>query len=162
MSGRPDPQGVLECRRLSPEWGDGLLRFLEDLRRAGDDEYFMPHEFTRQAVDNLCQHEGEDLYFVLAEGMRIVGYGMLRGWDEGYAVPSLGIAIHPDARRSGLGRALMAFLHAAAMRHGATRVRLRVSPANAKAIALYTSLGYVFGNEEEGLSVGMIDLRGGA
>lgn len=155
-------KSALECRRLSPEWGDGLMQFLEDLRRAGDDEYFKPHEFTREAVDGFCLHAGEDLYFVLAEGVRVLGYGLLRGWNEGYAVPSLGIAIHPDARKSGLGRALMAFLHAAAIRHGAVRVRLKVSPGNVKAIALYRSLGYVFGNEEEGLMVGLLDLKGGA
>lgn len=162
MSGQAGSKSVLECRRLGPEWADGLLEFLTGLRRAGDDEYFKPHEFTRAAVDRLCLYKGEDLYLVLVEGGRVLGYGMLRGWDEGYAVPSLGIAIHPDDRRSGLGKALMAFLHAAAIRRGAARVRLRVSPGNEKAIALYRSLGYEFGNEEAGLLVGLLDLRGGA
>lgn len=152
----------LECRRLTGECGDILLRFLEDLRAAGDDKYFKPHEFSKEEAERLCHYEGEDLFYILVEGMRVLGYGMLRGWDQGYSVPSLGIAIHPDARRSGLGRAMMEFLHAAAARRGAAKVRLRVSPGNEKAIALYRSLGYEFSSEEEGLLVGVFDLRAGA
>jgi len=46
---------------------------------------------------------------------------MLRGWDEGYETPSLGIAVHPDARGLGLARTFMGFLHAAASFQGAAR-----------------------------------------
>jgi ribosomal protein S18 acetylase RimI-like enzyme len=47
------------------------------------------------------------------QGSRIVGYGMLRGWDEGYSVPSLGILVRAEACGQGIGKLLMEHLHLA-------------------------------------------------
>jgi ribosomal protein S18 acetylase RimI-like enzyme len=150
---------LLECRLLSPGWESALLTFLGDIEAAGETHFFKPHPFTEGEVAALAHYEGEDLYYILTEGPSVLGYGMLRGWDEGYDVPSLGIAIHPSCRGAGLGRALMHFLQAAAARKGARRVRLRVSHDNHRAIDLYVSLGYMFDKEEAGLRVGILDLK---
>ena len=99
-----------------------------------------------------------DLYYVLVEANAVIGYGMLRGWSEGYEIPSLGIAIAPSARGQGLGRAFMHFLHAAARRRGSTKVRLRVDANNAAALTMYKSLGYVFDANEGPYLVGFIPL----
>ncbi|WP_245216974.1 GNAT family N-acetyltransferase [Neoroseomonas nitratireducens] len=53
----------------------------------------------------------------------------------------LTIAVRPDARRAGLGRALMRALMAEAARRGAADLFLEVSEANASARALYAGLG---------------------
>lgn len=94
---------------------------------------------------------------MVADG-EVLGYGLLRGWDQGYDVPSLGIAIRPDRRGQGLGILLMHFLHAAARQRGALRVRLRVHPGNARARDLYEKLGYRFEGEERGELVGFFEL----
>lgn len=73
-----------------------------------------------------------------------MGYGMLRGWEEGWAVPSLGLAIHPRFRGLGAGRRLLTHLHERARFRGADTVRLKVYRTTGAAIALYTSLGYRF------------------
>lgn len=124
-----------------------------------DDRWFHPHPFTAEQAEQLIHHEGQDLYYVAARGDEILAYGMLRGWDEGYRIPSLGIYVRPDARGQGLATRLTAFLHRAARDKGAPRVRLRVYPDNTGAIGLYESLGYVFEGEECGQMVGFIDLR---
>lgn len=153
-------QTTLEVRRLGPGWKDPLARFLSAIEQAGDDRWFRPHPFTDEAVENLVGYRGLDLYFVMTEGEEVLGYGLLRGWDEGYDVPSLGVAIHPRAQGRGLGRALMEVLHAAAARRGARRVRLRVHPDNTQARRLYERLGYQFQSSEGGLLVGIRDLEG--
>jgi [ribosomal protein S18]-alanine N-acetyltransferase len=152
--GRVEP----ELRPLGPEWESALAAFFSALRDAGEHEQFHPHPLDAAAAAQLCAYAGEDLYYVLAEGARVVAYGFLRGWDEGYAVPSLGIAVHPDERGRGLGRALMERLHAAARRRGASAVRLKVYPGNEAAVALYRSLGYELGGEEDGQLVGILRL----
>jgi [ribosomal protein S18]-alanine N-acetyltransferase len=148
----------VECRRLSPDLVVPLAEFFRKLDEAGDTRHFHPHPFTDEEAEKLSCYSGQDLYCVLVAGRQILGYGMLRGWDEGYQVPSLGIALHPAARGAGLGRMLMHFLHAAAKRRGAARIRLKVYPDNLPAITLYKSLGYIFAAEEEGQLVGHIDL----
>lgn len=147
---------ALECRRLTPADVGALLEFLGELEAAGDAALFHPHPFTAEALAPLADPACPDLYYLLREGQAVLGYGLLRGWAEGYAVPSLGIAIRARARGQGLGRALMLFLHAAAARRGADRVRLRVRRDNGAAIALYKSLGYDFAPGEGELLVGTV------
>lgn len=152
--------GVIELRRLSAAFERPLMEMLRALERAGDTAHFQPHPFTPEQVGLLAKGTGDDLYYVIAEGDRVLAYGMLRGWDEGYAVPSLGIAVHPAARGSGLGKLMMSFLHAAARRRGSSVVRLRVAVENRTATRLYESLGYRFTQEEGGYRVGFLELPG--
>jgi ribosomal protein S18 acetylase RimI-like enzyme len=139
----------LEFRRPVREHVVGLTEFFASLTASGDDLRFHPHPFTKAAAEERADYGGKDVYCVATVGARVLGYGLLRGWDEGYAVPSLGIAIHPDARGLGLGRALMLYLHVEATRRRAPRIRLKVYPDNEAAVALYRSLGYVFETELE-------------
>jgi len=88
----------------------------------------------------------------------VVGYGMLRGWDEGYAIPSLGIALDPSIRGRGYSRLLMNFLHETAKTRGATRVRLKVDSQNRPGIELYRSLGYIFEPQSSAELIGFLDL----
>ncbi len=155
MTARPPPG--IEIVPVAPQWERPLAEFFAALVASGSDAHFHPHPFTAEQAKIRATYEGADLYYLLVEGAAVLGYGMLRGWDEGYDVPSLGIALHPDARGGGLGRSLMAFLHAAARRRGAARVRLTVDPANAVAVSLYLSLGYTFA-EVDGKRVGTLAL----
>ncbi|MDX5384148.1 MAG: GNAT family N-acetyltransferase [Rhodobacterales bacterium] len=54
----------------------------------------------------------------------------------------LTIATHPDHRRKGLARDLLARFHAEALARGATSAFLDVAADNAPAIALYLGAGY--------------------
>lgn len=129
-----------------------------DLQAAGDEAQFHPHPLVPAEAARLASYSGEDLYYIVTEGPRVLAYGMLRGWDAGFEVPSLGISVHPAERGAGLGKMLMEFLHAAARRKGASQIRLKVYPANTAALRLYRDLGYEFGAEEEGQLVGVLQL----
>jgi ribosomal protein S18 acetylase RimI-like enzyme len=152
------PLPALEFRLLSPALEAGLAAFFADLSGAGDARFFHPHPFTAAEAGRLCSYTGRDLYYA-AVADRVLGYGLLRGWDEGYQVPSLGIAVHPAARGAGIARAFMHFLHAAAAARGAPRVRLKVYPGNTAARRLYERLGYVFEGESHGQLVGLFNLE---
>lgn len=153
-----DALPVLEFRRLDPTLAGGLADLFVTLAAAGDDRFFHPHPFTPAEAARLCAYTGRDLYYA-AVADRVLAYGMLRGWDEGYAVPSLGIAVHPAARGTGVAAGFMHFLHAAAATRRAPRVRLKVYPANVKAKKLYDRLGYVFEGESHGQLVGVFHLE---
>ena len=128
---------------------------------SGDEVSFRPHPMTDAYVDWLISYGGRDVYVVVMEDGRATGYGLLRGWDAGYAIPSLGIAVHPEARGRGVAKALMSHLHDVARQRGADSVRLRVYPENVMARDLYAALGYGFASQlEEGQLVGMLDLAG--
>lgn len=135
---------AIELVRLAPRWQGALKIFLQELKVSGDEIFFSPHPTDENSLRQIASYNGRDLYYLLVEEKTILGYGLLRGWDEGYQIPGLGVAIHPSARGAGLGKIFMDFLHVLAFRRGASKVRLRVHKNNDKAIGLYKSLGYVF------------------
>jgi ribosomal protein S18 acetylase RimI-like enzyme len=144
--------------QLNPVWEKPLAEFFEVLHRGGDARWFHPHPLTASTASQLAHYSGLDLYYVMVDAGRVLGYGLLRGWDQGLEVPSLGIALIPEARGYGMGRTFMHFLHAAARRKGARRLRLKVYPENRSALALYRGMGYRFEGEENGQLVGYLDL----
>ena len=71
-----------------------------------------------------------------------VGYGELWLDDEEDEVELARLIVDPARRRSGVGRALVAQLVAAASATGLSGCLLRVAPDNAPAIALYQAAGF--------------------
>ena len=149
---------ALEFRVLNPDLETSLADFFAVVDASGTARQFHPHPFTADEARKICRYRGKDLYYAVVAGRCVLGYGMLRGWDEGYEVPSLGVAFRPEARGRGLGRAFMTFLHAAAKQAGARRIRLKVYPDNEPAVTLYRSLGYRFEGPSGEQLVGFFDL----
>ncbi len=134
-------------------------RALTELLANLDTTFFRPHPFMPEEVRRIANHTGRDVYAMLMDGDRPVAYGLLRGWDEGYEVASLGVAVRIDAQRRGFGRLMMSHLHDHVRAQGVGRVRLRVHPANQGARRLYESFGYVYQGEDRGELVMFLDLR---
>jgi ribosomal-protein-alanine N-acetyltransferase len=76
---------------------------------------------------------------VRADG-RLVGYLCL--WEVADELHITNIAVHPQARRRGIGRQMLAEVLADARRRGLRLVALEVRPSNAEARALYDSFGF--------------------
>lgn len=132
---------MIEIRRLNPGWERNLYEFFEKIK---EDVNFHPHPFTAEYANFICNYSGRDVYVMAAEKESILCYGMLRGWDDGFEVPSLGIVVSPEYRGRGIGKMMMTHLHEEASMRGAKKIRLKVYPNNQRAISLYKSLGYVF------------------
>jgi ribosomal-protein-alanine N-acetyltransferase len=78
---------------------------------------------------------------VAIEDGKLLGYvGMLCVLDEGQII---NVATHPDARRRGVGRALMSAIEQSAKERGIVFLSLEVRESNAAARSLYSSLGWV-------------------
>ena len=46
----------------------------------------------------------QDDYYVAARGEDLLGFSMLRGFDEGYEIPSFGIFVDHESHGQGIGR----------------------------------------------------------
>ena len=84
----------------------------------------------------------KNFYTILRLGSKSIGFGMLRGWDEGWEDICLGLIVHQDYRRKGYGRFLMDCLLDEVKRRKIPRVRLHVSPENIPALELYKKVGF--------------------
>lgn len=156
-SGGVDDLGTrpaLDIRNVGPDEA-GILA---DLVANIDTTFFQPHPMTASEATRVARHVGRDVYLIGMLGGEAVAYGMLRGWDEGYAVPSLGIGVRRDRQRQGFGREMMVALHEVGRLVGAPQIRLRVHPENSGATALYRSLGYRDVGFERGEVLMVVDL----
>jgi [ribosomal protein S18]-alanine N-acetyltransferase len=152
---------VVEFLALCPDLEDGLGDLFEALKANGDEEFFHPHTLTREEASRRCCYRGPDLYYAATCSGEVAAYGLLRGWEQGYEVPSLGIAVSPSYRGRGLARPFMVFLHAAAHLRGAPSIRLTVYESNVKAKELYRSLGYTYERLDGKQLIGRLDLYPG-
>ncbi len=151
-------RGNLRFEALQPIHRDKLAELFERFRYSKIDQYFHPHPLTNEEAFKKCSYRGDDYYCLVFNGTNPVGYGILRGWDEGYAEPSLGIAIDASHHGRGIGKLLMEHLHDVAQIRGARTVRLKVYSNNLSAIKLYQSIGYSFENINDSELLGKIML----
>lgn len=120
-----------------------LVTFFEGCDRPEVTDTFRPFPLDRATAERLAGHTGRDRYFVAIVDDAIVGLGMLRGWDEGYDVPSFGVFVDPRSHGRGAGRAIVDEATRLAIALGAPRIRLSVDEANPRAKRLYETSGYV-------------------
>jgi ribosomal protein S18 acetylase RimI-like enzyme len=141
----PDAESIL-IRTFDPDDSGPLGDLLLELSRDPASVHFHPHPFTRDEARRIAHRTGiqDDLYFGAFRDGRLIGYGMLRGWDEGYEIPAFGVAVGVGYRGAGVGRSLLRYAIAAARSRGARTLMLKVHPGNPNAKRLYESEGFSF------------------
>ncbi len=88
----------------------------------------------------LREELGKGIFLVAEQDGAAAGYvGCQTVLDEGYIT---NVAVSPDCRRQGIGRALVAALKARAAQAGLAFVTLEARASNAPAIALYEGAGF--------------------
>ena len=145
--------------RHAAQLGDLFLSLAADPEAS----HFHPYPMTRQQARNITRTaaSGRYIYFGAFVGGRLAGFAMLRGWDEGYAVPSFGVAVDLGYRSRGIGRILLRHAIRRARDRGAKAMILKVHGGNPGARQLYESEGFVFGvgPVEDGQYRGSLDLE---
>lgn len=92
------------------------------------------------SADMLREELGKGLFLVAEQDGAVAGYvGCQTVLDEGYIT---NVAVSPDCRRQGIGRALIAELTERAKRAGLAFVTLEARESNAPAITLYEGAGF--------------------
>src|SRR5260370_17907272 len=97
----------LRIATIGPGDEDALAALCDLMAFDPASEHFHPHPFTASEARARAHYVGQDLYALMTFSGEVLGYGMLRGWDEGYSIPSLGIYISPGHRGTGASRLLM-------------------------------------------------------
>ena len=110
------------------------IRQIEEIERDCFSRPWTAEQLKSQMRD--AQHE-----FIAAVGDgRVLGYvGLMYVLDEGYIS---NVAVHPDARRQGIGDTLIDALAAKAAELELAFLTLEVRQSNAPAIALYAKHGF--------------------
>jgi RimJ/RimL family protein N-acetyltransferase len=132
---------VIEIRQLRASHS-GDLGWLFKQQGADYLRYFHPFAFDVVTLERVLSSATQDVYLGIYVLQEIVGLVMLRGWDDGYTVPALGIML--DYAYTGCGLSDMA-IHAAkciARLRNCQRIMLKVHPDNLPAMRLFRRHGF--------------------
>ena len=131
-----------------------LEHFFTEMKEVDGLSFFHPHPSDSITLAEICQNPGKDYYCGAFAGSTIEAYGMLRGWNEGYLEPSLGLAVTPKSQGTGLGQLLLQHLHAESRRRECLRIRLTVYEKNSRAVTFFAKNGYSFTPWQQGRLLG--------
>ena len=133
--------GELASRPLRPDDAPALAALL-----AAQPEpylrYFTPFRFDELTVAELLTRASHDLYMGLFWDGVLVAFFMLRGWDEGYAIPAYGVMVDHHYSGRGLGRLTLEMSKTICRLRDVQRLMLKVHPENLPAKRLYESVGF--------------------
>lgn len=119
-----------------------LAELFERNRVPAVSDSFDPFPLTADEARRIAMEPRLDAYFVASMKAELIAMSMLRGFDEGFAVPSFGIFVDHRHHGHGVGRRLTAWTVAEARRRGCAAIRLSVYASNTVALCLYRSLGF--------------------
>jgi len=151
----------IEIIKLRNEHTEKLIRFFNEINSPDYIKDFSPHPFDEEHARRVCNYQGHDYYYsILLDRENIIGYFMLRGWDEGYDTPSIGLCVLKKYQGLGLGSLIMNFLEKVARLNGCSKVMLKVKKDNTVAKTLYVSHGYIFTEYNDEFLVGFKSISG--
>jgi RimJ/RimL family protein N-acetyltransferase len=105
-------------------------------------KYFTPFSFEEDSIRKIINEAVNDKYFGIFIDDELVGFYMLRGFDEGYEVPSYGVWI--SEKFSGLGLSKLTLQHAITFCkvNSIKIIMLKVHPENIIAKNIYENFGF--------------------
>ncbi|KKP43500.1 MAG: hypothetical protein UR31_C0004G0006 [Parcubacteria group bacterium GW2011_GWA2_33_14] len=141
-----------------------LVSFFEVIKKHNLNNFFHPHSFdkkTAKKIVDISESGKRDLYYLVLDNKEnIAGYFMLRGFDEGYFVPSFAIVVHPDYMNRGIGKqiTIMAIKICERLRVG--KMMIKVYEDNIVAQKIYRSLHFTFSkSDKKNELVGRLNIR---
>jgi [ribosomal protein S18]-alanine N-acetyltransferase len=139
---KADVHSALVLRELGPDDAESLGALFEANDLPAVVDHFDPFPLTRATASELTDPRRRDHFYGAFLEDRLVGFSMLRGWDEGYEVPSFGILVDRGHHGRGIGSRLTDFTIEQARDLGSPRVRLSVYGTNVHAYSMYALKGF--------------------
>jgi ribosomal-protein-alanine acetyltransferase len=143
MTALPEVQGPRRRAAPAPGWSirpavaDDLEALVEIEQRCFESDRLSRRSFRHFLASDTAE------CLVAEENGRLLGYALVLFHGRTALARLYSMAVAPEQRGRGLGRALLQAAEAAALDGGAAVMRLEVNPSNAAAVALYRSAGYV-------------------
>ncbi|MBK9099388.1 MAG: GNAT family N-acetyltransferase [bacterium] len=133
---------IINFRKLEPNDAQALSKLMNQDTKDYS-QYFVAFEFDIATIESILAKAKNDVYYGVFWGEELTGFYMLRGFDEGYSIPSYGVYI--SSRFSDKGLAALTLSHAISTCKflGCKKLRLKVHTANTYALKQYVKFGFV-------------------
>jgi L-amino acid N-acyltransferase YncA len=104
--------------------------------------WFDPFPLSAEMAGTLSRHEGRDLYWGAWSDSELVGFAMVRGWDEGHPQPAYGCLVDSGHHGRGIGRTLTGMALEQLRERGVPEVRARVHDDNGASLRMHLAAGF--------------------
>ena len=133
---------IINFRKLGPGDAETLIQLINQDTKDYS-KYFVAFEFDSVTIENILTKAKNDLYCGVYWGEELTGFYMLRGFDEGFTIPSYGVYI--SSRFNNKGLAALTLNHAISIckLHGFKKIRLKVHKENIFAFKQYKKYGFI-------------------
>ena len=142
LESAPSTAARAELRDIEPADHAALARFFSRNNVPAVVATFDPFPLTEETARRIAVDPRRDRYYGAFIGDRLVALSMLRGWDEGFELPSFGIVVDRTLQGQGLGSRLTDWTIEQARRLGSAAIRLSVYGSNRAAHAMYAARGF--------------------
>lgn len=106
-------------------------------------KYFIPFDFDHTTIKKILTEKKEDKFFGLFVDDSLIGFYMLRGFDEGYDIPSYGVWISKEYSAKGLSKLTLQHAVSICKINGIKKLLLKVHPENKIAKMIYENFGFI-------------------
>lgn len=133
---------ALEIKRLNFNQSSELANLLqsEDEKYS---QYFIPFSFDSKTLSEIISKAVNDQFYGIYIENVIAGFYMLRGFDEGYSIPSYGVWISKKYSDKGLSTFTLQHAISFCKLNSIKKIMLKVHPDNAAAKHIYEKYGFI-------------------
>ena len=105
--------------------------------------FFRPFGYDEASIATALAQTGQDIFTGLFWDQQLVGFFMLRGWNEGYEVPAFGILIDERYRGYGLEMAALDTAKVICRLRNVSRLMIKMHPDNISAKGVARKTGFI-------------------
>lgn len=131
---------------LIKKLGSESAKEISDLLQKENSEYskyFIPFEFDFQTISNRMRNLHYDTFWGIYVNGKLAGFYMLRGFDEGYEIPSYGVWISKEFSGKGLSKLTLQHAISYCKLNQIKEIMLKVHPDNVIAKKIYEDFGFI-------------------
>ncbi len=137
--------------QLRPTLEPDVSRMFSVIASSEDVKMFHPHAFDSETAVSLCNYPGRDYYALVKCNGVVAGYAMLRGWEEGYTIPTAGLYVFPEWRGKRLASNILSMLEIEAKQRSASMIMAKVYRHNTPSLRSFLRAGYKITKEDQGV-----------
>jgi RimJ/RimL family protein N-acetyltransferase len=131
----------LEIKRITSNQSDELSYLLSGSEKEYS-YYFIPFSFDSETIRKVLSKVIKDQFYGIYIENELIGFYMLRGFDEGYEVPSYGVWISEKYSNKGLSTFTLNHAITFCKMNSIKKLMLKVHPDNIRAKHIYEKHGF--------------------
>lgn len=106
-------------------------------------QYFIPFDFNYKTIFSVLKKAKSDQYFGIFIEDQLIGFYMLRGFDEGYKIPAYGVWISQRYSRLSFAKLTLSHAFSFCKLNKINQIMLKVHPDNIHAKRIYENYGFI-------------------